>query len=151
MQQDVKNKLKDLKLLIQKPQLLISDYFDELRKKVDLQCIQYYTDKPVDVSKIQNDHVQIIERIKQYEKEFYKNPIIEAEFKAYLDESIKTIDLELENSNNLNQINVLIDQLAAEVESKLTLDSILFLPKDSREWFLVNLDFNKTLQKSFNK
>ena len=103
----IMNQIDELKKMQQFPRFYLSNYFDELKRQIDLKYALNLDEK--------DKYLEIIKNIELFEQDAYKK----CKSINTCDEEIKLIEDKLNDDTNLTEIEQLIDELKYKIEKVL--------------------------------
>jgi hypothetical protein len=131
----IMNQIDELKKMQQFPRSYLSNYFDGLKRQIDLKCALNLDE--------QDKYLEIIKIIESFEQDAYKTC---RSFSIY-DKEIKSIEDKL-NVLNLTQISKLIDELKYKIEREIFSNKSIFFFEElypAEHYALLEACFNSFL------
>lgn len=122
LQTEFNKQLSDIRLVIEKPIVYLSNYFIDLRNQVDVLFVDYIQTKQSCKERLNKDWSTIISKIYQLEKEFTSSLLVfDAELKKEMDVIEKNV-YKLNNNYDLNlfqTVKKMVDKLEFKIQRNL--------------------------------
>ena len=146
----LKSDLNNLKSVIKSPRLYLSDYFTELRNKIDIQC-ETTIRKAVEKTREQLEHQSLlIEEVNSFEKECFlrldKNGLLSNAILKQVKTLMTTIESNyksgaLDTGPKLNEIKSLLDEIISDMHKTLFIArGIVFLANEFLATFIPGIE-----------
>lgn len=153
--------LDDLKTIFDAPKLFITNYFADFRSQIDLAAIRFIVSKTkiqnqTEIDKktlglINNNWLQIIQKLNQLEQECLKNYAVNKLFSLEIKETIKVIENELNlGTRDFSRLEDLIYDQKYKLEKMLLMNqSLIFIARDQcrLDDLFAKMDLNVTFGK----